>query len=383
VWRDRTRPRRLSHGRSARGIIPIGEDCDTPNDVPEANFGDPPEPDEPLVDARVKLRADELTGQLLGVDGLRNIPPPAPLVDGYLYLNSLAWLGGKPGHAKTVLAVDLACCVTTGRPWHGHTVTPGDVLYVIAEGTSGLAQRVDAWALANGVHLEEGPSKVYFLPVPVQLMNSLDIAAMADLLAAKRPALVVLDTQARVTVGAEENSSRDMGLFVDSLERLRRESGACILVVHHEPRNSENLRGSTALEGAATTILRTNKDGNVVTVTNSKQKDAPEQPPMTLALTPVASSVILSHEAVGLAGFTTSSEMHVLTVLRDSFGTRGAGKTELRDAVNLAKSTWYRTINDLVNKGLVIERKEGQRTSYTATADNRQTQSPTSPTESQ
>lgn len=328
---------------------------------------------------RVKLRADELRLRLLDAAGLRNVPPPEPLVAGYLYRDSLAWLGGKPGHGKTFAAVDLACCVGTGRPWHGHETAPGAVLYVIAEGVSGLGRRVDAWSLANGTPVDN----VRFLPVAVQLMESLDVAALSQLLADLRPALVILDTQARVTVGAEENSSRDMGRFVDALERLRYESGACLLVAHHEPRNGENLRGSTALEGAATSIIRAAKDGRVVTVTNPKQKDAPEQPPMTLALTPVGGSAILSHEAVGLVALGTESELTLLTVLRDAFGTRGATKTELREAADQAKSTFYRSVGALVNKGLVIERREGRSTIYTLAADNQQTKIPTVPQDSQ
>jgi RecA-family ATPase len=111
-----------------------------------------------------------------------------------------------------------------------------------------------------------------FLPVPVQMLGNVDVAAFGQLLVDLQPTLLILDTQARVTVGAEENSSRDMGQFVDALDELRSHSGACILVVHHEPRNGENLRGSTALEGAATTIIRVSKDGNVVELTNPKQK---------------------------------------------------------------------------------------------------------------
>jgi AAA domain len=97
------------------------EDYGLPWDDWEPPDDEPPPPDDassadaPLVNPQVKLRAEQLTSQLLTVDGLRNIPPPTPLVDGYLYLNSLAWLGGKPGHAKTVLAVELACCVATGQ----------------------------------------------------------------------------------------------------------------------------------------------------------------------------------------------------------------------------------------------------------------------------
>jgi hypothetical protein len=121
------------------------------------------------------------------------------------------------------------------------------------------------------------------------------------------------------------------------------------------------------------------KDGQLIEVSNPKQKDAPEQTPFTLALSPVGESAILSHEAVGIAGSTTESEHAVLTCLRDSFGTRGATKTELRDAVGQAKTTYYRAVNALVTKGLVRESKEGRSTIYTLAADDQQREIPTVP----
>jgi hypothetical protein len=335
---------------------------------PEEVEPEPTSPDDPDQTA-IDRRYLDLSARVLTLDGLRNLPAPAPLVGGYLFRDSLAWLGGKPGYAKTFVAVELACCVGTGTPWHGHTVAAGQVLYLIAEGASGITQRIDAWTLANGREADN----VLYLPVPVQMMETVDVAAFGQLLADLRPILVVLDTQARVTVGAEENSSRDMGRFVDSLDQLRRHSAACILVVHHEPRNGENLRGSTALEGAATTILRVAKDGNVIELSNPKQKDAPEQASLLLALAPIGGSAILSHEAVGIAGFMTESEHHVLTVLRDSFGNRGATKTELRDATGQPNSTWYRSINALVGKGLVLEGREGRSTIYSLPSTDQQT----------
>ena len=309
---------------------------------------------------RVKVRADILLGQLLDADGLATIPAAVPLVEDWLMTNSLAWLGGKPGHAKTFVAIAFGCCVATGTPWHGHRATQGRVLYVIAEGASGLGRRVDAWALDYGTR----PADILFLPVPVQLLEPVDVQAFTQVLADLTPALVIIDTQARVTVGAEENSSRDMGRFVETLEGLRRATGACMLVVHHEPRVGDHLRGSTALEGAATTILRASKDGPVVTVENTKQKDHEESPDLLLALTPLADSCILSHEGVGILSHLTASENELLTVLWDSFGTGGATKTELKEASDMPRSSYYRTINALVSKGKVVATKEGRSTRY-------------------
>ena len=328
---------------------------------------------------RVKVRADLLRGQLLDVEGLATIPPAVPLVEDWLMTNSLAWLGGKPGHAKTFVAIELGCCVATGLPWHGHRASQGRVLYVIAEGASGLGRRVDSWALDHGTR----PADIRFLPVPVKLLEPVDVFAFTLLLGDLHPDLVIIDTQARVTVGAEENSSRDMGRFVETLEALRRASGACILVVHHEPRNAENLRGSTALEGAATTILRAHKDGPLVTVANTKQKDHEESPDLLLALTPIAQSCVLSHEGVGILSQLTASENELLTVLWDSFGTGGATKTEFKEASEMPKSTFYRTANSLVSKGKVVAQKEGRSTRYLPAVLDGQPEIPTSPSESQ
>jgi DNA-binding transcriptional ArsR family regulator len=327
----------------------------------------------------VDRRYIELRSRLLDASGLLTIPVPVPIVEGLLYRDSLAWLTGKPGHGKSLTAVDIACCVGTGTEWHGHRVTRGKVVYLIAEGASGLGLRVEAWTLRAGRRVEQ----VLFLPVPVQLWSAnVDTTAFTRLLADLQPDLVILDTQARVTVGAEENSARDMGQFVDALEQVRGSCGACVLPVHHDARNGENLRGSTAIEGAATTILRAAKDGRLVTISNPKQKDGPETEPLTLAITPLGRSVILSHEAVGIDLATRSSEDRILTILRESFGTDGASKTELREAAELPKSTYYRAVNDLLEGGLIKQRKIGRSKVYTLATDDRQDEIPTSPTES-
>jgi RecA-family ATPase len=201
---------------------------------------------------KIDARYLDLTSRLLDLEQLRKRPKPTWLVDGYLVSHGLAWLQGKWGNGKSFVAVDIGCCVSTGKPWHGHEVEQGRVLYVIAEGASGLSSRVDAWATEYG----EEPDQIKFLPVPVNLMDDeVDVPAMQQLLEDTHPVLVIVDTQARVTVGADENSSRDMGRFVHHLGLLMESSDAALLIVHHEPRNGENMRGSTALEGAALTAL--------------------------------------------------------------------------------------------------------------------------------
>jgi hypothetical protein len=312
-----------------------------------------------------------LRARLLDAKGLRKIEPPVPIIEGWLFKDTLAWIQGKWGNAKSFLAVGIGCCVGTGTSWHGHHVTQGRVLYLIAEGASGISQRVDAWEIAN----DREATGIIFLPVPVQLASpkGVDVAAFRMLLGEIRPALTIIDTQARVTVGAEENSSKDMGLFVDSLETLRQESGSTMLPVHHEPRNGENLRGSVALEGAADTIIRTSKDGDLVTVSNIKQKNAPEAANLVLGLRPSGPSAVLLPNAVGSNSVMSESELKILKALWQSFGSNETTSSKLLAVSEVPERSFYRWLRSLVDKGKVLKREAGSRTYYKVSHEQKET----------
>jgi hypothetical protein len=305
-------------------------------------------------------RLDVLRRALLDSDGLDNLPAPEPLIDGLLYRDSLAWLHGKPGHGKSLLALDWACCIAAGLPWLRRPVTGGAVLYVIAEGATGLRARVRAWEDRAGLK-----TAVRFLPVAVQLLQLGEPEAVAALAAELACALVVLDTQARMSVGADENSSQDMGRLVEAADKIRMASGACVQLVHHEARAGDNMRGSTALEGAATTILRAVKDGSRLELTNPKQKDAAEADPVTLWVVPRLQSVVIAGKPDSpTLDLRADSENKILKALLDLFGTTGAAATTLREATGLSKSTFHWALNRLVKDGLVQNLGSRTRTCY-------------------
>jgi hypothetical protein len=299
-------------------------------------------------------------------DGLKHITPPQPLIHNWLYQNSLAWLAGKPGDGKSFIALDMAYSVATGQPWQNHPTHQGTVLYIAAEGASGLSTRADAWTKAHG---NPDYIPIFFLPTALRLVNptELDTQALTQALTALQPSLVIIDTQARVTTGAEENSAKDMGWFIDALETLRAAHPATYLTVHHTPRNGDNLRGSIALEGAAETVLLSVKDGDVVTLKCQKQKNAPQTDDLQMAMTPIGDSIILSSEAVELVGKMTKIMEQLLRALVEELR-REAGSTELREHVGISSGgNFSRPITALVNEGFVTMRTDGNRRFYQAT----------------
>lgn len=284
--------------------------------------------------------------QLLEDEQMDLIPPPQPLVEGWLYRDTLARLWGPSGAGKSHVAIDIAASVATGRPWHGVAVQRGTVAYMVAEGVPGMGPRRRAWQKHHGV----GRTGIRWLPFPVQTNGLAWDRFVADM-ATLGPVLIILDTQARVTEGVEENSNTEMGLVVAALERLRAATGACVLLVHHQGAgDSDRARGATSVKGAMATEMSVSRRRGIVVVANPKQKDAAEAPALDLVLTTVElegepSSVVLLgvHEPViGPDGFADPTQhahtvplndrraLAMVEVMRESFaGGSGGTKAEV------------------------------------------------------
>jgi hypothetical protein len=212
----------------------------------------------------------------------------------------------------------------------------------------------------------------YFLPVAVQAAVKGDWDALCEVAKDMGACLIVVDTQARSTVSLEENSAKDMGLFVQAAERLRRASGACVLIVHHQGRSGDHMRGSTALEGAATTIMRATKDGDLVTIECSKSKDSEPFDPITLRLVSYESSAILA-----LTGPSTLDDLSAilgerwLSLWWDRFESDAVSITGLVRAEVVTEATFHRRKFALLRSGVVVKEGKGNQTRYRLLKDPR------------
>jgi hypothetical protein len=328
--------------------------CDQPRD--HSRHG----PAQPSEDRTEKL--DRLRAALVDTDGLENIPEPEPLVPGVLYKDSPAWLYGEPGCGKSFVAIDLAGCVGTGEIWQGFgPAVQGQVIYLVAEGVTGIKQRVRAWEGSMGTKM----TGVQFLPVAVQASNDSEWQALVDLAAEIRPALIVIDTQARITVGMEENSNTEMGRLVHRIEQLRKASGACVLTIHHTGRAGDHMRGAIAIDGAATTTIKVEKSEDVLNLTCTKQKDAPAFDAFRLRLVSYQESAILSpiHGSVGI-DMGQPAVRKMLVEWWDSHETDWVSRKDILDAKIAARETFHRATKALEKTGLVETKGEGSTKRY-------------------
>jgi len=268
-------------------------------------------------------------GDIIG-DGLK---PVAWLVRNYVEADSLALMFGDPGCGKSFAAIDLACCIATGTPWHGNKTTKGAVFYIAGEGQNGLARRFAAWAQHNGIPLSGAP--LFVSHRPAQLCSAAAAAEVASAVeelgttTGQKPALIVIDTLARNFGGADENSAQDMGSFIANLDAfLRAKWRATVLVVHHSGHaDKSRARGSTALKGALDAEYSLTKDeSGVVRINATKMKDAEQPAPVAFKLETVEIDGLVDDEGRPVTSAVLWGVQHVAPARPGKVG-RGRNQT--------------------------------------------------------
>lgn len=261
-------------------------------------------------DARERLKKEKATdgddytrlvANLYDLDGLSAIEPPKPLIDGVLLAGALTTLSGKPGSLKSFTSLGWACSLASGTPWLGHAVPEaGPVVYVAAEGSSGVRLRVDAWKKAHRVGIPT--ENLIIITVPVQIGSAASREAIARIAAEKNAKLVVFDTLSRCAVGLEENSNTDMRAVAATHDLIREKSGAATLFIHHAGHLEDRARGASTLIGDPEVAWFAKGDRVSMRLENNKLKDAEPHRPVTVRLSIVegtGSGVLVQIKASG------------------------------------------------------------------------------------
>lgn len=224
---------------------------------------------------------------------IRNLQPISWLVEGYIEQHTMALIFGDPASGKTFVAIDVACCVATGKDWQGNKVNKGAVFYIAGEGHNGLARRFMAWEKFNGISLKDAP--LFIAERSAQFFDAGHAKAITeavqDLADANggKPRLIVIDTLARNFGGGDENSTKDMNLFIQHVDALKDRWKATALIIHHTGHADKNrARGAMALKGALDHEYHVQKrDKNLISIQSTKTKEGLEPASLSFEITAV------------------------------------------------------------------------------------------------
>lgn len=196
------------------------------------------------------------------------------IVKQFLPQASLGVLFGESGSGKSFLAYDLSAAVSRGIEWNGRKVTQGRVLYIVAEGVAGFVNRIEAYCHQQAISPEDINVDVISDVTP-NLLDQDQVSRLIKAISAQEPySLIVVDTFAQVTPGANENSGEDMGKALAECRRIHRASGAMVLLVHHSGKDaSKGARGWSGLRAAADVELEVLRSDEVRSVSVTKLKD--------------------------------------------------------------------------------------------------------------
>lgn len=203
--------------------------------------------------------------------------PPDELLEGVLTVGAASILYGDSNSGKTFAAVDMACAVACGGEWMGRRTEPGLVVYLAAESPASVRSRLQAYQQHYGRRVPD----FAIVANPVDLFASdADTTAIVQTVRelerrrGKPARLVIGDTLARLSAGANENSGEDMGLVVKRVDAIREQTGAHFLLIHHSGKNAaQGARGWSGIRAAVDTELEVtdSPQGRCIEVT--KQRD--------------------------------------------------------------------------------------------------------------
>jgi len=218
-------------------------------------------------------------------------PAPRWIIKGVLPQAELAVLFGESGSGKSFLALDLSIAIARGTPWRGHKARQGRVVYIAAEGAGGFRNRLLAYTRGSGIPLEDIPIGVIAnAPNLLERTDAIDVAKA--IVASGGADVVIVDTFAQATPGANENAGEDVGRALAHCKGIHRATGALVVLVHHAGKDlSKGARGWSGLRAAADAEIEVSRDEEYRCARISKQKDGEDGDEFGFRLAPVTIGV--------------------------------------------------------------------------------------------
>lgn len=250
------------------------------------------------LDAYTKLLKSELDEvpaelveevELLGLEHLLTRTTQIPFVPDFIPSVGIGQIYGESYTGKTLLTLDLALSICAGLPtWMNKdlcTDGPSTVLYVAAEGGQPFWDMVAAWHaehpaadLSGFKVLDAGQGQTVSITGKETAPGVYGLEHLKATVkkAGITPSLVVLDPQANILAGVDENSNGEMIGALTPIQKWANEEGFLVILVHHAgKKDTGSGRGASAQMGMMDLLVKlTNEGGDLRQLSFDKVKGA-------------------------------------------------------------------------------------------------------------
>ncbi len=324
--------------------------------------------------ASPQAHAIELPFDVVFADDLPgSFTPPDEIVEGVLIAGEVSVGYGDSNSGKTFFFIDMACAVARGVQWMGKQTEQGLVIYLAAESPASVRRRLQAY---QNHHVVRVPNFA-IVQSPIDLFDGdtdtekvIRLVHLLEQQRGQKARLIIGDTLARLSAGANENAGQDMGLVVRHFDRIRSESKAHFLLIHHCGKiAAAGARGWSGVRAAVDTEIEITDTPAGKCAEITKQRDLPTKgdrigfrlEKITLGLTkwgaPATSCVVVASDAPEKQTGKRVSEVGgaIAEYLRTSG--KPIKKRELVKHFegSYISSTVYRELKKLVEAGVVCD----------------------------
>jgi hypothetical protein len=210
--------------------------------------------------------------ELLTLEEYISAPRPTYIIKKLIPKAELGMVYGVSTGGKSFVMIELMMCVARGVPWRGLKVRQGKVAYIVAEGSGGFQLRLEAYLKHHNLNPRDIP--FYAMRAAPNLLDPKQVKEICAAILRRGADVIVVDTLAQTTPGADENSAQDMGKAIANVRAVGRAVGATVILVHHAGKDAtKGARGWSGLRAAADFELEITRDGENRAINTTKQKD--------------------------------------------------------------------------------------------------------------
>lgn len=201
------------------------------------------------------------------------------IIEDTLGKGAMSVVYGESNSGKTFFTCTMALHVACGWSWFGLETEKVGVIYVALEGTHGIMNRITAFKIEHGLMDEDIPFGLVTIPLDLCRSEEDTPEIISRIKAAGKElgipiGLIVMDTLARAMGNGNENGPEDMGALVRNGDKIRSETGAHVLWVHHSGKDQAlGARGHSSLRAATDTEIEVTAEDKVHVARVTKQRD--------------------------------------------------------------------------------------------------------------
>ena len=206
---------------------------------------------------------------------------PDELVEGLMTIGSSVVVYGDSNSGKTFWALSVATAIATGTDCYGRKTDPGLVVYLASESPSSIRSRMQAIKKYHGCNLEN----LAMVPVPMNFYNGdqdaqdvIELVRAIEKIKGRPVRLIIGDTLARMSAGANENSGEDMGPVMARFDQVAQSTGAALMIIHHNGKDAaKGARGWSGIRAHIDTEIEVIEKEGTRSVTVTKQRELPSK----------------------------------------------------------------------------------------------------------